>query len=465
MPTNAPARPNIVVFLTDDLAYWTLGAYGNAAAATPSADLLARTGARFDRAFTPCPVCSPARASFWTGLFPSGHGVHDWLEEREDGGGLPGISALDTIASRLSASGYATALCGKWHASPPTPPAPGFDVWFTQATGTNARFGPQTFYEGRERVSFHGHPAGFIGDRAVRFLRERDRDRPFFLCVGLVDPHTPHQGQPARLTSRLANHDFPEVPDEPFLPIHGTRRWTPPSARTNPEERRRQLADYYGAASSVDEQLGRVLDELDNQGAASSTLVVYTSDHGHCNGQHGIATKGNGTIPVNFVDEAIRVPLLIRWPGVVRPGAEVAAPVDHCDLHAAILEAAGVSPSPGQVGRSLLPLASENSPADWREYQICEYGNSRMIRSERWKLVRRHPGPNGLFPDALYDLASDPRETTNVIDSPAAHPVLEELDRLVDEFFARHTVPGRSGLEMQNLRRSNAQSPWNLPAA
>jgi arylsulfatase A-like enzyme len=211
----------------------------------------------------------------------------------------------------------------------------------------------------------------------------------------------------------------------------------------------------------VDEQVGRLIDELDNLQLRQNTLIVYTSDHGQFAGHHGLPfSKGNATVPQNFFDEAIRVPLLVDWPGHVRAGISPNQFVDHCDLFQTLLAAADARaegiPSPG---RSFLPLLN-GQEMSWRDAQFCEYGNARMIRTKTHKLICRYPGPNGHFGDELYDLTVDPRETHNVIGDPVNSERVGELKRRLDDYFARYEVPERSGRHVALQPQAGAVEPW-----
>ena len=232
----------------------------------------------------------------------------------------------------------------------------------------------------------------------------------------------------------------------------------------DPDEHRAQLAQYYAAVTLIDEQVGRLLDELANMACVENTLVVYTADHGHMNGHHGLYCKGNTTTPQNFLDESIGVPSLLAWPGVVQAGTTHECFVDHCDLHATLLDAAGAEPSAAAAarspGRSFLPLLRGLPVDDWRRAQCCEYGNARMIRTPVAKLIRRWPGPNGAFPDEFYDLASDPRERVNRIDEPRCQPTIADLTRRLAAYYERHEDPARRGTAVADHPIHNPDEPW-----
>lgn len=455
-------RPNIVVFLTDDHGAWAAGCCGNGELHTPSLDQLAATGVRLRNAFTPCPVCSPARASFLTGRLPSQHGIHDWLDWTGEGEVHPGIDDQWNIGQLLQQAGYHTGLVGKWHCGRDRLPRPGFDRWFSYEVSQYPHLGEQRFSDQGTPVRARGHQAALLVDQALDFIRQRPAERPFFLFVSLVCTHTPLRDQPERLAAHYRRAAFTDIPDEEPDPCHGRARMAWPHARQN---RREELAQYYAAVEFIDAQVGRVLDELEGAGLVRNTLVLYTADHGHMNGHHGLLSKGNATVPQNFLEESIRVPALLAWPEAVPAGRQLEAMVDHCDLFCTLCAAAGATPDParaaeiGSPGRSLLPLLlGETAP--WRDAQFCEYGNARMVRTARHKLIRRYPGPNGHFGDEFYDLLEDPRERRNAIGDPGQAAAVAALSARLEAHFAAHELPGRSGRDIAACQRCNPHEPW-----
>jgi len=212
-------------------------------------DWLAREGAFFKNAFTPVPVCSPARACFWTGKPASAHGVHDHIDEMGSAKDFPGIHGQATLASLLRSAGYSTGFCGKWHCGQPDKKPDGFDVWFTSAIGTNSRFGKQAFFDGGDGqiVEGHGHQAPYYTDRVLRFLRERSAARPFFLYVGYTNTHSPFYGEPSRLASKYRAASFRDIPDEPYPAAHGKPLGAPTKSRKDDAE---TLAQYYAAVTA-----------------------------------------------------------------------------------------------------------------------------------------------------------------------------------------------------------------------
>ena len=459
----ASQRPNILVFLTDDHGQWASSAYGNREIHSPVMQWLADTGARYDHAFSPNPVCSPARASFWTGMIPSRHGLHDFLSEPNEQPEHHGIAGQPSLGSFLHDLGYRTGLVGKWHAGDYWQPMPGFDTWFTSTRGTNARFGEQRFVDGNERVDCFGHQEHIYTDRAVRFLKEwaateqpaePDSRAPFFLFVGYTNTHTPHTAEPAPLVHHYRKATFSDIPRETYKGAQGHPR----IATFDPDEpdRRPQLADYYASVENIDQQMLRLVAELENLGQLDNTLIVYTSDHGHMNGHHGLHTKTNATIPPNFLEETLHVPLLLRWPGAFPEGRVMTEPVDHHDTFATLLDAAGadveaITRQQVSPGRSTLPLL-RGEAQKWRDTQCCESGPHRVIRSATAKLIRRYPNPVGpTFGSEFYDLVNDPRETTNQIANPVYAEVIRELDVALETHFVAFEDPEKSGITAAGL--------------
>lgn len=457
-------QPHIVVFLTDDHGRWALGCYDQPTVQSPNIDYLARTGVRMDQAYTTTPVCSPARASFWTGALASGHGLHDYIEEYGSNRvNHPGITGMTNLGQSLQEVGYETAMIGKWHAGGDFErPFPGFDRWFTLAEGTNARFAAQPFIDQDQRVERFGHQAPLLTDEAVRVIEGRDESKPLFMYVGLTDTHTPHTGQPERLLDRYREADFAEVPLDELTEGHGYARLRQVRER---EARLAELRDYAAAVTMIDEQVGRVMDALESAGMLDETLLVYTSDHGHMNGHLGLHTKGNATIPQNLLDGSIRIPCVMRWPGQIEAGQVNDEFVDQCDLHATLLNAAGTHAGRAgdglpRPGRSFLQKLKSRDWSDWRDMQYCEYGNARMIRTRQYKLICRYPGPNGHWPDQLYDLTSDPREEINRIDDPGLAEIRDGLAGQLEAYFDQYERPEKSGKRIADQIYCNSWQPW-----
>lgn len=456
-------RLNIVFVMTDDHGPWAVRAAGCSAVNTPAMDWLAQTGCRFSRAATPSPVCSPARACFFTGMIPSAHGIHDWIEER-DFQNKDWFAGRTTLAQRLQSAGYDTALVGKWHCGRSHLPQPGFNHWFSYAKGHQfSHVGEQCFVSDGRIVSEVGRQSRFFFENARSWLRSRQSTQPFFLFYGPVDTHSPFtdHAQPTVNAMRQANLSSVLYEPDRYPP---ERRALAFPATDN--ERREHLAQYLAAVACVDAQLGGIIDTLEELGSLDNTLIVYTSDHGHMNGQHGLVGKGNASMPQNFYDESIYVPSFARLPGLIPANVTIDVPVDHCDWFATLLHLANAQ-IPDQEclgpGRSMVPLWREANP-EWRHEQICEYGNARMIRTATRKLVLRNPVENRCYPDEFYDLKEDPREVENRVDQPRYAREIAEMKAQLRAHFERWEIPEHSGWDAIRLPRFNPEEAWHVDA-
>ena len=450
-------KPNILLFLTDDHAQWALGCYGNREIRTPTLDYLAARGVRLANAFTPTPVCSPARACLLTGRYASQHGIHDYLSS-----GHPDINRIEwlseevTLAQLLQAAGYQTALSGKWHLGQDEHPQPGYDHWFTLGRKyPMPHAGPVEYGVAGEHRLMTGRISDLITEQALGFLRQMDSERPFFLQVGYYATHSPWEGQAERLVDSYRQATFTDIPADEQYPFG---RQNLESRNETRFDRREALAQYYAAVTEVDSGVGRLLDYLETAGALDNTIIIYTSDHGLNCGQHGIWGKGNGTLPLNMVEESIRVPLIFYGQNHLFGGQTRGELVDHLDTFQTILAAAEIAPpARNYAGRSLWPLLQEvGERPPWRQQQFGEYGNVRMIRTNRYKLVRREPeGPHELF-----DLTNDPRERQNLFAEPAWQPIVAELSQALRAHFAQYEDPQKSGLNVRERPRHNFTEAW-----
>jgi choline-sulfatase len=448
---------NIVVFLSDDHAAWAAGCYGNTEIRTPALDHLAETGVLFENAFTPSPVCSPARASFFTGRLPSQHGLHDYLSEADpEVQTVPWLVGERLLPEILQENGYVTGLSGKWHLGNGKESPVGFDYAYCRSAPVSEDSGYTSPWPMSipAELSYDRHA---ITDHGIEFLRRRDPARPFFLVIGHLATHSPWSGVPDRLVAQYREATFDDIPRDSTYPFGRQRSESLYPSRNDPRE---ALAQYYGAVTDIDEQVGRILDELDSLKLREDTTIVYTSDHGLNTGHHGIWGKGNATLPYNVVDESIRIPLIINAPGAALGRQRRAENVTHLDTFQTILEIAGC-PIPSDdaaayPGGSYGPVLIGEPLQRATDRVFAEYGNLRMVRTASHKLVRRYPdGPHELF-----DLGSDPRETTNVINDTGYNAILAALTESLDTYFSRYENVENSGLRVAGLPRHNPNEAW-----
>ena len=446
-------KPNIVLFLTDDHGAWANGCYGNGEVQTPTLDALAALGTRFVKAYTPTPVCSPARANLLTGKTASQVGIHDWLEEAQpEIGERDWLGETRTLFDTLSAAGYHCGLSGKWHLGQSHLPPRGADYHFGLPGWQGSHNGVYTYARNGELVELAGNKSRFITDHAIEFLDTVPADQPFFLNIGYIATHSPYRQQEhdPRQTARYKHCPFDEIPPwqaHPWVKNEGGGN------ELSGEELLDRYIGYYASVTEIDDNIARVIGALYARGQWENTIIIYTSDHGCAIGHQGFFGKGNSTRPLNMVEVSLRVPLIIAGPGVKAQVVEDY--VDHCDTFHTICALAGVDLPVDEIyaGESYAPmLRGERMP--WDNTRYGEYGDLRMIRDERWKLVWRYPaGPHDLF-----DLAADPDELVNVY---AAHPaVVERYKARLDAFYAERDVAALSGLRVKQLPSHNFKEAW-----
>ena len=446
-------RPNIVLFLTDDHGAWANGSYGNVEAQTPTLDALAAIGTRFTHAYTPCPVCSPARACLLTGKMPSQVGIHDWLEEATpEIGERDWLGGTRTLFDDLSEAGYHTGLSGKWHLGQSHQAPSGADYYFGLPGWQGAHNEAYTYARNGEMVELEGNKSRFITNHAIDFLDTVPADKPFFLNIGYIATHSPYRQQThdPQYTAQYQDCAFALVP--PYRPHPWVNNEGGANALSEQDLRDRYIG-YYAAATEIDDNIARVIGALSLRGLWENTIVIYTSDHGCALGHRGFFGKGNSTRPLNMYEVSLQVPLIIAGPGVTpqAPGEYV----DHCDSYHSIRELAGLGrPRDGVYAGASYAAMLRGERGAWDNMRYGEYGDLRMARDERWKLIRRYP--NG--PHDLYDLRRDPAENDNVY---AKHPdIAAHYTRRLDAFFAERDDPRHSGLRVKELPVHNRNEAW-----
>ncbi len=430
-------KPNFLFIIADDHAGYVLGCDGNAKAVTPHIDRLASQGMRFANHHCNSPVCTPSRQSFLTGQLPHAAGVTLL--------GTPLALDKPTLARHFQSAGYQTAVFGKMHFNRPGEPGlHGFDIAETEDVITKAWRAraiskpvspeiktkpaqwrpfqdPASVWLDSEKLPFARSDADmrgtYIASRAVSYL-EANRDRPFALWVSLQEPHSPFDF-PVEDRNRFNAAQFP-------APVAGPEdAWQVPLIFRDltPDQKRGIAASYYTSAAFLDRNVGRVLDALKRLRLEDDTLVVYTADHGYMLGQHGRFEKHCGYEP------ALRVPLIMRLPGAVRPGA-VSELTEHIDLPATIVDMMNLPRLPVQHGQSLRPYLEGRAMEKPRDHIFSEYleNEEAYIKTKQWKFIfcsgqrARTDGYQTATPTPgrykrLYDLTKDPGEFQDVAKS------------------------------------------------
>ena len=442
-------RPNIVFILADDLRFDDLGCMGHPCVKTPNIDRIAREGALFKNAFATTPLCSPSRASILTGLYAHKHGVRDNTDNAARS------HKLVTFLALLQRLGYATAFIGKWHMGTDDAPRPGIDHW-AGLRGQGQYVDPELNVNGQTR-KFAGYATDVLNDQAIAFIKA-PRDVPFVLYLshkavhpnleqradGTISDPTASKFIPAERHKNLyADAKIPRRPSALFDKLEGKPALMrqignlPPLSRatgTSDEV----VRDRLRMLMSVDEGVGQILSALEKTKQLDNTMVIFTSDHGYFYGEHGLSVERRLAY-----EETARIPLLVRYPPLVKAKTTLAPFVLTLDIAPTLIEVAGGA-AKAMHGRSFLPLL-KGEQVPLRESFLIEYFSDTVfermhkmgyqaIRTWRWKYIR-YTDLAGM--DELYDLEADPYEMRNRIGDAGVQKTLralqQELERLLRE--------------------------------
>jgi arylsulfatase A-like enzyme len=454
-------RPNIVFIMADDHAAHAISAYGSRVNRTPNIDRLAKEGMLLGNVFATNSICTPSRATILTGQYSHVNGVT--MFNRFDSSRL-------TVARLLQQGGYYTGMIGKWHlGSDPV----GFDTWEI-LPGQGVYMNP-IFYTATSETTYTGRYAtDVITDLGIDFIRNRPRGKPFFLMLHHKAPHRPWEPDAAhrapfadrwipepstfwdnyetrtdalreneqRVAKDMTRRDLKLVPPAGLTgdslarwfatkPESVTTTWGGATVTLTGEglarwKYQRYMQDYLATVQSVDDNVGRVLDYLDRNGLARNTIVIYTSDQGFFLGDHGLFDK-------RFMyEESLRMPFLIRWPAVIKPGSRSDAMALNVDFAETFLEAAGLPVPNTMQGRSLMPVLRGRVPTNWRTSMYYRYyhdpgdHNTRAhygVRTKTHKLIYFWKKDQW----ELFDLVNDPLEMNNIYGQPGQEKVTATL--------------------------------------
>ncbi|MBI5685244.1 MAG: sulfatase [Verrucomicrobia bacterium] len=433
---------NIIFILSDDHRWDWLGFMPEAPKflETPNLDRLAKEGAHLRNAFVSTSLCSPSRASILTGQYMHHHRVVD--NQR------PEPAGIRFLPEYLRGAGYETAFFGKWHMGHDSDePRKGFDHW--AGFRGQGEYGDPTLNVNGTRRQFKGYSTDVLTDLALEWMRARG-GKPFFVYLSFKAPHFPFEPAPrhrgrydkasVRYPPTMANTEEnyatqPRWVRERRYGIHGVDHMETGRFDKDPVPSFEDLFRRYSeAVHTIDENVGRVLKQLDDTGLRDSTLVVYMGDNGFALGEHGFYDKRDA------FETSIRVPLLARAPGRIKPGTVVKQMVQNIDIAPTLLEAAGVAQpakTPRMDGRSFWPLL-QGREVPWRDHILYEYHwewnfpatpTTFAIRTDRWKYIYYH----GLWDkDSFHDLQTDPHERHNLIAVPSYQ---EQIAKLKKQMF------------------------------
>lgn len=484
-------RPNIILFMADQLRFDALGCYGNTQIHTPNIDRIALNGSTFDNHFVQNPVCSPSRATVLTGRYPKNHGTRD--------NGIPLRDQEITLAQILKESGYLTAAIGKMHITTQFLPKEdeqedwpednyGFDIIHTTCDTKTGEYltwlkeqSPKDYNEVKQQgerkmkedkasaadkdasgppqvyksaVNPEYHQSAWIADQTIDLIEHAAEDQPFFVYSSFVDPHHPFDPpepyasmyDPGQLAGPVRMEG--ELDDKP----PHFRKARTGHGFSNEKYDYRKLSDhdwgcvkaaYYGMISLVDYNIGRILAAIEKKGIEHDTLIMFTNDHGELMGDHGLLFKG----PFHY-DSIIKAPMIIKWPGVIPQGSRYSQVTEHTDILPTLLEYAGVRPPYGVQGSSMASVLRGDKGAG-REYAMTEFNcydwglSVKTLTGRDYKLTYYAGQDYG----ELYDRNRDPEEFYNLWEDEDYQEIREYLIRkLMDRIIeTEDTLPLRIG--------------------
>ncbi len=432
-------KPNVVFILTDNHGAWTLGCYGNKDIRTPHIDQLAKEGMLFKRSMSSNPVCSPTRATFLTGLIPSQHGLHSFLDGKYMMGpqAYYALKEFETLPGILHSEGYVCGLSGKWHLGANMKPQDGFSYWATMVRGSTSNFYEDPVILDGKVQKTPKYMTDLWTDHAVNFIEQnKSGEKPFFLFLSYNGPYCL-----SPLLLREAQNRHAEYYSDKFIPsfprdhIHPWQ-YNNKAYHNNIVSIRRVAAEVSG----VDDGVGTVMETLKKNGLDENTIVIFTGDQGWMGGQNGFFGMGDHTRPFSAHDMMMHVPLIFRHPAGIKPGSSNHM-VTNYDFMPSLLDYLGlenrIPKKPVSPGRSYADVL-RGKQIDWETAMFYEMEGCRSARSENWKYVERRD-PVG--PSEFYDMKNDPYERVNLFGQPQYAEVQKQMQEKLYQFFDKYADP------------------------
>lgn len=438
--TSQAARLNLLFILCDDLRWDSLGCAGHPYLKTPNIDKLASQGVHFKNTFCTTSLCSPSRASILSGKYAHAHGVVNNFTEYPN--------HLKSFPVALHDIGYQTAYFGKWHMGENNDEKrPGFDTFVTHK-GQGKYFDTEFNLNGDRKV-VPGYYTHAVTSMASDWISKSSRDKPWLCMIGHKAPHSFYFPEP-KYTHSFDKIRIPypatafHLQDKPkwieqrlntwhgiYGPLFDYRKKFPDSSPEAVRDFEAMIRSYWGTILSVDDSVGQVVKLLESRGELDNTIIVFMGDNGLLNGEHGMVDKRTMHEP------SIRVPLVVRYPGLVKGPKAIDAMVLTVDMAPSLMELCGAEPLPNIHGSSWVNLVKSGDP-DWRKSYLYHYNyekqfpytpNVRGVRTNDWKYVQ-YPHGDGKADRhmaELYDLRNDPDETKNLINDPRQASKVVEL--------------------------------------
>ncbi|WP_222536160.1 sulfatase family protein [Pedobacter polysacchareus] len=478
--TYAQQQPNIIIIVSDDHAFQSIGAYGSKLMKTPSIDRIAKEGVRFDKGYVTNSICGPSRAVILTGKYSHKNGFKDNENSKFDG-------SQDSFVKQLRSGGYQTAWIGKWHLE--TTPQ-GFDHWQV-LPDQGQYYNPDFLMQDGTKKRYEGYVTNVVEDVAEDWLDQRDQSKPFCLVIGhkathrvwLPDtadmgmfdkvkfplPHNFYDDYKTREAAKIQDMSIAKTMVMGYdLKMFGSEAEADREGsvkRMNPAQRAKfnayyepiaadlkarnltgkaltewkfqhYMQDYLSTAASLDRNIGRTLDYLDKKGLTKNTIVIYMSDQGFYLGEHGWFDK-------RFIyEESFRTPMVMRYPGVIKPGSVSKDFVMNLDIAPTMLDAAGIAIPKDVQGKSMLPQLKDSKTAGRKVmfYHYYENGEHSVsphfgIRNSRYKLIRFYKRVNSW---ELFDLQKDPNELNNLYGQKGYEKITDQMKKELDAQIASY---------------------------
>lgn len=455
-------RPNIVLIMADNQPADLLGCYGNHEVRTPRLDALAARGQRFEQAFCVNAMCSPCRASVLTGLMPSQHGLHNWLDDNlmdQWPQNWSAIAEFVNLPTVIKNAGYTTALIGKFHLGVPYVPQLAFDHWVTFTHGHTTSFYDNEVIDDYNRYRFTGHTVDFFTQKTIEFLEHQaGQDAPFFAFVPYNGPYGHWPAIKGRAANEFAdlydNADMHSIPREGLsaevlerfglrVQSNGVReQFKGPLLLPNNVE---SLRNYFSQVSLIDHGVGQILQSLERLKLDDNTIVIYTADHGFSLGHNGVWGHGAAAFPASAHRPSYHIPLIVSGGPVQAQevNRDLVSQIDLFPTLATLVGAENAKPSLPSSARDLSASLTGSTPANGSASAVfMEQEETRAIRTSQWLYAARFQGAAS-FPmqDELYDLTADPLEKTNLSDNAEYGETAARLRSEIDAFFTEFTDP------------------------
>ena len=469
------SRPNILLIMTDNQSADFLGCYGNHEVKTPNIDLLSKEGMKYTSAYCTNAMCSPCRASVLTGLMPTAHGIHNWLDDKledlwpED---WNAIGEFESFPQKLKDAGYNNALIGKYHLGKAWKSPKAFDHWVTFPHGHTKSFYDNKIIDNDEVYNHQGHSVDFFTLKTIEYLNQiKDHQNPFFCFVPFNGPYGHWPSIKGKSTNKFASlYEQCELSTVPREGINKRviKRYSSrllESGEDLPEQfsgplllpnNKDSIRNYFSQASLIDEGVGKILSELKSLNLFENTIIIYTSDHGFSLGNHGIWGHGLAAWPSSMHRPSFNIPLIFSGPKINKGISK--ALVSQTDLANTILSMAGVSKLKSKLVNSI-SLKFTDEDLNSRDMIFMEQEETRAVRTHEWLYIERFnkEGMSYIEPE-LYNLIEDPDERKNLFKEESCREIIKTFSKEINDYFNKYG-DSKYNLWIGGTAKSNVSNP------